>query len=104
MGFSINLGKSEIVMVGEVQNIQGLANNHGCRITSLPMKYLGLPLGVPFKAKSIWDPISERMQRRLVGRKNLSDKRGQPQTHQEYAFEPSYLFFFSFPKYSRSRK
>ena len=58
-------------MVGEVQNIQGLANNHGCRITSLPMKYLGLPLGVPFKAKSIWDPISERMQRRLVGRKRI---------------------------------
>ena len=35
------------------------------------MKYLGLPLGVPFKVKSIWDPISERMQRRLVGRKRI---------------------------------
>jgi len=71
LGFSINLGKSKIVMVGEIQNIQGLANDCGCRITSLPMKYLGLPLGVPFKAKSIWDPISERMQRRLVGRKRI---------------------------------
>jgi len=29
-------------------------------ISSLPMKYLGLPLGASFKAKSIWDDIIEK--------------------------------------------
>jgi hypothetical protein len=32
----------------------------------LPMKYLGLPLGAKFKAKSIWDSIIEKKERKLV--------------------------------------
>jgi hypothetical protein len=31
------------------------------------MKYLGLPLGASFKAKSIWDGIVEKMRCRFVG-------------------------------------
>ena len=31
------------------------------------MKYLGLPLGAPFKATSIWNPIIEKMERKLSG-------------------------------------
>jgi hypothetical protein len=38
----------------------------GCRVSSLPMKYLGLPLGALFKAKTIWDDIIEKVERRLV--------------------------------------
>jgi hypothetical protein len=38
-----------------------------CRVSSLTMKYLGLPLGDPFKAKSIWNGIIEKMERHLVG-------------------------------------
>lgn len=30
------------------------------RVASLPMKYLKLPLGVAFKAKTIWDDIVEK--------------------------------------------
>ena len=35
------------------------------------MKYLGLPLGAKFKDKSIWNPILEKMERRLEGWKRL---------------------------------
>jgi hypothetical protein len=31
------------------------------------MKYLGLPLGARYKSKEIWNPILEKMERRLAG-------------------------------------
>jgi hypothetical protein len=52
--------------VGNVNNVDGLANMMGCMVSYLPMKYLGLPLGAPFKAKSIWDCVTEKNERRLA--------------------------------------
>ena len=52
-GLKINVGKSEIDPVGEVGNIGALANILWCRVGSLPMKYLGMPLGTPYKTASI---------------------------------------------------
>ena len=75
-GLKINLGKSEMVPVGEVSNLEDLAHILGCKVASLPMKYLGLPLGAPFKAKSIWNPIIERMEKRLAGWKRLYLSKG----------------------------
>ena len=49
--------KSEIVPVGEVGNIDALAAILRCRVGSLPMKYLGMPLGTSFKTTFIWNPI-----------------------------------------------
>lgn len=57
----INLGKSELVPVGEVSNMESLVDILGCQLGSLPMKYLGLPLGAGFKEKTIWNPILEDM-------------------------------------------
>uniref|UniRef100_A0A2N9GD74 Reverse transcriptase domain-containing protein n=1 Tax=Fagus sylvatica TaxID=28930 RepID=A0A2N9GD74_FAGSY len=70
-GLHINLGKSEIVPVGTVHGIQDLAQVIGGRITTLPMKYLGLPLGARYKSKEIWNPILEKMERRLAGWKKV---------------------------------
>jgi hypothetical protein len=61
-GLHVNLGKSELAQVGEV-----LAEILGCKTSALPMKYLGLPLGAHFKVQSIWNPIVERLKRRLAG-------------------------------------
>jgi hypothetical protein len=44
-GLKINLAKLEIVHVGDVGNVDGLALILGCRVASLLLKYLGLPLG-----------------------------------------------------------
>lgn len=49
--------KSELVAMGEVLNIEELADILSFRISSFPLKYLGLPLGAPFKSKAIWDGV-----------------------------------------------
>ena len=60
----INLGKSELVIVGMVHSFGLLLNVLGCNQGTLPMKYLGLPLGAKFKDKTIWNPILEKIERR----------------------------------------
>ena len=70
-GLKVNLGKSELVAVGAVHNMDLLVAILGCKQGSLPMKYLGLPLGAKFKDKSIWNPILEKMERKLAGWKKL---------------------------------
>ena len=61
------MGKSEIVPLGEVGNIGDLAGILHCRVGSLPMKYLGMPLGTSFKTASIWNPILEKIEKKLSG-------------------------------------
>ena len=66
-GLKINLNKFEMVLVGNVPNLNSLAGIMGCKTIQLPMTYLGLPPGANFKSKSIWDPILEKMERKLAG-------------------------------------
>ena len=65
-GLRINLAKSEIIPVGEVEEIEEMVVELGCRVGSLPSSYLGLPLGAHHKALSVWDGVEERMRRRLA--------------------------------------
>ncbi|KAL6330605.1 hypothetical protein AAG906_003213 [Vitis piasezkii] len=51
----INLAKSEIFPIGEVEEIEEMAVELRCRVGSLPSSYLGLPLGAHHKALSMWD-------------------------------------------------
>ena len=60
------MAKSEIIPVGEVQELDVMAVEIGCRVGSLPSSYLGLPLGAPNKALSAWDGVEERVRRRLA--------------------------------------
>lgn len=59
VGLKINLAKSEIVPVSEVG--EGLASILECRVASLPMKYLGLPLGASRKASTMYNDIIEKI-------------------------------------------
>ena len=52
-GMKVNVEKNEIVPVREVSNTQTLANILQCRVSSLPMIYLGMPLGTSYKTASI---------------------------------------------------
>jgi hypothetical protein len=45
----INLAKSELVPVGDVLNVNALVRVLGISGSSLPLKYLGLPMGTLFK-------------------------------------------------------
>jgi hypothetical protein len=59
------MSKSEMVLVGEVENILYLTDILCCRVCTLPLMYLGMPLGASFKALAVWTPILEKIQRRL---------------------------------------
>ena len=69
-GLRVNLSKSSISSVGQVDNIRLLAGILSCSIDSFPSSYLGLPLGAKFKDRSIWEPVVERFERRLSGWKS----------------------------------
>ena len=43
-GLKINLEKSTILLVGNVENLEDLALDLGCKTRTLPTTYLGLPL------------------------------------------------------------
>ena len=70
-GLKVKVGKSEIVSVGEVGNLDALACILCCKVGHLPMSYLGIPLGAHFKDASIWNPILERVEKKLAGWKRL---------------------------------
>ena len=70
-GLKINLDKSELVPVGVVPNFEMLVDALGCKQGSLPMKYLGLPLGAKWKDRAVWNPIIEKVERRLARWKRL---------------------------------
>ena len=65
-GLRINLEKSELILVGCVENVEDLAAKLGCKVGSLPSSYLGLLLGVTFKSVAAWDGVYERFQKRLA--------------------------------------
>ncbi|KAL6348571.1 hypothetical protein AAG906_016083 [Vitis piasezkii] len=62
----INLDKSEVIPVGEVEEVNEMAVEIGCRVGQLPTIYLGLPLGAPNKATSVWDGVEEKVRTRLA--------------------------------------
>ena len=70
-GLKINLDKSKLVPVGVVLGFEMLVDELGCKQGSLPMKYLGLPLGAKWKDRAVWNPIIEKVERRLAGWKRL---------------------------------
>ena len=71
LGLEINLDKSELVPMGVVPNFEMLVDALGCKQGLLPMKYLGLPLGAKWKDRVVWNPIIEKVERRLAGWKRL---------------------------------
>jgi len=71
-----NLAKSLLVPVANVDNVVDLAVILSCRTSSLPLKYLGMSLGACYKAKSIWDGIVVKMERRLASWKMLYLSKG----------------------------
>ncbi|RVX02344.1 hypothetical protein CK203_028355 [Vitis vinifera] len=62
----INLDKSEVIPAGEVEEVNEMAAEIGCKVGQLPAVYLGLSLGAPNKATSVWDGVEEKVRRRLA--------------------------------------
>jgi hypothetical protein len=62
--------------VGHVLHQEELADIMNCSISSLPLKYLGLPLGASFKSTTIWDGVIEKMERKFASWKKIYLSRG----------------------------
>ena len=75
-GLKVNVLKTEMVPIGEVHNVHALADILGCRIGTLPMTYLGMPLGASHKSPTIWNLILEEIERKLAGWKKLYLSKG----------------------------
>ena len=58
--------KSLILPVGNVENLDELASELGCRTRALPSTYLGLPLGMRHNSLQVWDGVEERFRKKLV--------------------------------------
>lgn len=82
-------------MVGHVPHQEELANIMNCSISSLPLKYMGLPLGASFNSKAIWDGVVEKMERRLASWKKLGSRRPSNPC-QEHAFQFTYVLLVPF--------
>ena len=70
-GLKVNVLKSEMVPIGEVPNVFVLAEILGCRVGSLPMTYLGMPLGASHKSPTVWNPILEKFEHKLASWKKM---------------------------------
>lgn len=63
---NINLAKTEVVRLGSKGDRDGLARALWCKLVSLQITYLGLPLGFRFKEERIWDLEVNRFEKRLA--------------------------------------
>ena len=75
-GLKVNVHKSEMVPIGEVDDVHALTEILDCRVGELPMSYLSMPLGASHNSPSIWNPILEKFERRLAGWKKLYLSKG----------------------------
>ena len=75
-GLKINLSKFELVPVGRVPNVIELASILGCRVSALPLTYLGLTLRATFKKKIIWNFVVEKVEKHLAGWKRFYLSKG----------------------------
>jgi hypothetical protein len=67
----VNLAKSNLTPVENIDQVGRLVSIVGCGIASLPVKYLGLPLGASYKSTHIWGDVIEKIEHRLASWKRL---------------------------------
>ena len=80
LDLKINLDKSELIPVGEGNDIDDLAFELGCKVGGLPSSYLGLPLGASFESNLWWFGMEWKSgfeKNWPCGRDNISPKGGE---------------------------
>ncbi len=65
-GLKVNLAKSNLIHVGNIDQVRRLARILGCGVAILPMKYLGIPLGASYKSTHIWDGVIKKIEHQLA--------------------------------------
>lgn len=65
-GLKINLHKSELVDLGCCNTENTFFDILGCKKSTFPITYLGVPLGIKKKDKRCWEPVIEPFNNRLA--------------------------------------
>ena len=76
IGLKVNVHKSEMFPIGEVVDVHALVEILGCRVGTFPMSYLGMLLGASHNSHSIWNPMLEKIERKLARWKKLYLSKG----------------------------
>ncbi|XP_059650347.1 uncharacterized protein LOC132296126 [Cornus florida] len=61
-GLKVKVAKSVLVLVRNVQDLSSLVTVLGCRVSSFPIPYLGLPLRVSPRLVGSWDSVIDRIE------------------------------------------
>jgi hypothetical protein len=70
-GLKVNLAKSNLIPLRNVDQVGRVAGILGCGVDTLPVKYLCLPLGASYKSTYICDGVIEKIEHRLSSCKRL---------------------------------
>ena len=100
-GLKINLGKSSIFSVGNVENVERLACELGCKVGELPTTYLGLLLGERGNTAKVWGGVEEKFRKKLAWWKSNYISKGDRLTLIKSTLSniPTYLMsLFHFPR------
>lgn len=65
-GLKINYGKCEMNGIRiDTNMLNAMANIFGYKVGHIPLKYLGLPLCMGVHKRKLWNPVVERIERKL---------------------------------------
>lgn len=71
-GLALNMAKTSMIGIYvDIAETTNWANFFGCQADSLPINYLGFPLGGNYHRKACWDPLLERFKRKLDNRRKF---------------------------------
>ena len=80
----INFEKNELISFGRIPIMEELVDILGCKVESLPSKYLRLPLGVTFKLTIVWDLVGEDAKKAHKVEETIPVERGTLNSYQKY--------------------
>ncbi|KAF9589868.1 hypothetical protein IFM89_029108 [Coptis chinensis] len=65
-GLKMNMAKTSLFAVSEIDNFEDLARVMGCEVMKLSCRNLELPLEATYKSKTVWDLVIEMVQQRSI--------------------------------------
>ncbi|BBN68784.1 TatD related DNase [Prunus dulcis] len=72
-GMKINKAKSCILGINfSIETLNNMAGSWGCEVGCWPMVYLGLPLGGNPRALNFWNPVLDKVEKRLQNGRGLA--------------------------------
>jgi hypothetical protein len=102
-GLKVNFFKSGLLGVNVSSEFMASTSTFlNCRLESIPFKYLGLPIGANPKSNATWDPLVEKMRKRLFSWRNKHISLGGRIVLINSVLNAIPVFFLSFMKMPKS--